>query len=109
MNRKIRVANWVINLDNLNKEIDEYISKNNKKPYIFMCDDTVEMFWEDITEEEYPEDCRYIDINPNYLIEKQWYEEEDDSYKENYGTVGKYRDCKVYLNRELDYGEVEVR
>lgn len=69
--------------------------------------DSVEAFWEDFDEEKYP----YIEIDPNLLDP----EDANDKYDKHgwlvgtYGTVGKYRDCTVYINQKLDYGEVEIR
>lgn len=34
MDETIRFANWVINLDALDEEINKYISKNKRKPYL---------------------------------------------------------------------------
>lgn len=100
MKETIRFAQWVVNLSELDTEIEKYMSNNGVKPYLFMNDDSVESFEEDFDKEEFP----YINIFPwkDNPCEGSW-------LAKTCATVGEYRGCKIYLNRELDYGEVEIR
>lgn len=130
----MEVASWIVNLSKLKKEINEYVHKNGRLPYLFMNRDTIDMFWEDIKgeKEKYPEEHMITDINPSYIsgglgeYDLMWHYGYCDNYNEDdvpediekeieklkyryYGTTGRYNGCKVYLNEDLDYGQVEIK
>ena len=106
----VKAGKWIITLDDLNKAINDYVSENDRKPYLFMCWDTAEMFWEDITTENFPEWYNFVKVNPHHFKELSFDNKTEENFYHNCsGTMGEYRNCKVYLNMDLEYGEVEIR
>ena len=81
-----------INLDKLDREIEEYIQcSGNFDPYIFMSEDTMGAIEKEFPTTEYTE-CL------------------DPSLKSKYkGVEATYTGYKVFVNNDLKYGIVEIR
>ena len=75
-----------VDLDKLDIKIDEYICETDEKnPYIFMCESTF---------------CGIDPLNIfKYAVRKQ--REKD--------VAIEYKGYKVFIDNELDFGEIEIR
>lgn len=73
-----------LNLEKLDNEISGFIACQNKAPYIFMNNDTIDLLGDCVSS---------MDLE----------------YKPKSGLTGKYNGCKLFSNNDLDFGEVELR
>lgn len=65
--------------------ISDYEAKHNKKPYIFMNEETLKELAKENTDSP---------ISINF---------------DRSNVIVQYRGCAIYLNDELEFGEVEIR
>ena len=86
---KINIIDAKINYKLLNKAIMEYECATGKPPIILMNEDTKEVFIQD----------------------NEWYLKcfVHHDLKRNYSVIGKYNGNKIFIDNDLEFGEVEVR
>lgn len=75
-------------LDKLDKKLDECENKTGKTPYIFMSNDTANGV--------------LFELNPSCFCKH--------NFKTNLNEkIGEYKACKIYINNNLNFGEIEIR
>lgn len=78
------IKDITLNLNRLNEEISKFIATQNKEPYIFVNNDTIDLLG---------------DCTPRMELE----------YRLKSGLMGKYNGYKLFSNNDLELGEVELR
>ena len=78
-----------LDLEKIDKNIKIYESKTGNKPYLFMNKDTI-----------YETFC---ECNENFVTKKEF------EFLNLYGKTGTYAGYKLFVNEDLEFGEVELR
>lgn len=83
-----------MDLDKLNKKIDEYrCITNESNPYIFMSEDT----------------AKSVEFTISPLNVFLCITSKDKYEREPNGRIAEYTGYKVFINNDLEYGEIEIR
>lgn len=90
MSKKFSIAKE-IDLKKLDEQIDLYECLNNEEPYLFMNTDTIKKVREEV--------LLYSDQFMEMFLNKKYQNE----------AITKYRECNVFLNENLNFGEIEIR
>ena len=75
-------------LDKLDKKLDECENKTGKTPYIFMSSDTANGV--------------LFELHPSRFCKHNFKTNLDEE-------IGEYKACKIYINNNFDFGEIEIR
>lgn len=75
-------------LDKLDKKLDEYENKTDKTPYIFMSSDTANGI--------------LFELNPFRFGKYKFTTNLNEK-------IGEYKACEIYINNNMDFGEIEIR
>jgi len=83
-----------MDLDKLNRKIDEYVNITNKSnPYIFMSENTAKSV-----------DFTISPLNLFLRITSKYKDEHEPN-----GRIAEYTGHKIFINNDLEYGEIEIR
>jgi hypothetical protein len=85
---KVNLLNKVLNESKLEQAIDKYECTTNEESYLFMNQDTANTL-------EKQSGCKECELE---LLSKR-----------NSSMIGRYTGHKVYINDDLEFGEVEIR
>lgn len=87
-----------LDIGRLNRKIEEATSKlemlQMENPYIFMNEDTLDVFMDNLLVHEIKTDALDESIPRKYY---------------NQTIFGRYHGCKVFIDNDLEYGEIELR
>lgn len=92
MSRKFSIVK-TIDYDKISSEIEEYIMRTGEKPYLFMHIDTIDTIWNELKSTF----TKFVD--PSYVLNNS----------KSTDVRAEYEGCRIYVNNDLKFGEVEIR
>lgn len=91
MSRRFSIIK-TIDYDKISSEIEEYKMRTGEKPYLFMHIDTIDTIWNKLKFTL----TKFVD--PLYVLNNK-----------SADMKAEYEGCKMYVNNDLKFGEVEIR